>query len=413
MNQTIEKLKILADAAKYDVSCSSSGLERKNKGRIGNSRSFGICHSWAADGRCISLLKILLSNKCIYNCTYCVNRCNAEALRASFEPEEIADLTIEFYRRNYIEGLFLSSAVEKSPNDTMEKMYKALLILRNTYAFNGYVHAKIIPGTDRDLIDKIGLVADRISVNIELPSEDSLQVLAPQKKLGAILKPMSHINNKIIEHRDMKKHFKHTKKFAAAGQSTQMIVGASKENDYLILNAAQKMYQSFNLKRVYYSAYMPVVNHSLLPAVSSPPPLKRENRLYQADWLLRYYHFNAEELIDTTAPFLDLDIDPKTSWALRNLHLFPMEINKVSYEELLRIPGIGVRSAYKIMTQRKNAAVKYEHLRKMRIPLKRAQYFITCCGKYYGNTTLEPESIKNVLLPQSNTKEQQLSFLGN
>lgn len=413
MNQTIEKLKILADAAKYDVSCSSSGLERKNKGRIGNSRSFGICHSWASDGRCISLLKILLSNKCIYNCTYCVNRCSAEALRASFEPEEIADLTIEFYRRNYIEGLFLSSAVEKSPNDTMEKMYKALFLLRNSYEFNGYVHAKVIPGTDRNLIDKIGLLADRISVNIELPSEDSLQLLAPQKKLGSILKPMSHINNKMLEHRDMKKHFKHTKKFAAAGQSTQMIVGASKENDYLILNAAQKMYQNFNLKRVYYSAYMPVVNHSLLPAISSPPPLKRENRLYQADWLLRFYHFNAEELIDTTEPFLDLDMDPKTSWALRNLHLFPMEINKVSYEELLRIPGIGVRSAYKIVTQRKNTAVKYEHLRKMRIPLKRAKYFITCCGKYYGNTALEPESIKNVLLPQNNTKEQQLSFLGS
>lgn len=411
MNQALEKLKILADAAKYDVSCSSSGLERNNKAGIGNSRSFGICHSWAADGRCISLLKILLSNKCVYNCAYCVNRCSSEVKRASFEPEELASLTIEFYRRNYIEGLFISSAVERTPDNTMEKMLKVLQLLRNQHQFNGYIHAKIIPGTQQLLIDQIGMLADRISVNIELPSENSLQLLAPQKRLADIISPMSHIHNKIEENKSLKKQFKHTHKFAAAGQSTQMIIGASKENDYMILHSAQKMYQHYNLKRVYYSAYMPVVSSSLLPAISSPPPLKRENRLYQADWLLRFYGFKAEELIDTSFPFLDLDMDPKMAWALRNIHKFPMEINKASYEDLLRIPGIGVTSAYKIIAQRRSSAIRYEHLAKMGIVLKRAKYFITCCGKYYGNIALRPDNIKNALIPEtSTTSEQQLSF---
>ncbi len=406
MNHSLEKLRILADAAKYDVSCASSGLERKNIKGLGNSRSFGICHSWASDGRCISLLKILLSNKCAYNCIYCVNRCSADTQRASFEPEEIAEITTEFYRRNYIEGLFLSSAVEKSPDNTMEKMVKTLEILRNSYGFNGYIHAKIIPGTNASLIDKIGFLADRISVNIELPSENSLQLLAPQKKLKAILTPMLHINEKIQENRDMRKHFRNVEKFSGAGQSTQMIIGASNENDYLILKSAQYMYQKFHLKRVYYSAYMPVVSSSLLPVPSAPPPLKRENRLYQADWLLRYYFFKADELIDASSPFLDLDFDPKMSWALRNMHLFPMEINRASYEELLRIPGIGVRSAYKIVTQRKNAAIKFEHLHKIGIVVKRAKFFITCCGKYYNNIPFKPEAIRKSLLPERNDGEQ-------
>jgi len=409
MNQALEKLRILADAAKYDVSCASSGLERKNSNGIGNSKSFGICHSWASDGRCISLLKILLTNKCVYNCVYCVNRCSAETKRASLEPEEIAQITIEFYRRNYIEGLFLSSAVEINPDTTMEKMLKSLQLLRETYSFNGYIHAKIIPGTSSGLINKIGILADRISVNIELPSESSLQLLAPQKKLSAILSPMDHIHNKINENNDLRKKFKGIDKFAGAGQSTQMIIGASKENDYLILNAAQQMYHKFHLKRVYYSAYMPVVSSSLLPVPSSPPPLKRENRLYQADWLLRFYFFKADELIDLSSPFLDLDLDPKMSWALRNMHQFPIEINRVSYEELLRVPGIGVRSAYKIVAQRRRAAVKYEHLAKMGIVVKRAKYFITCCGKYYGKISLKPETIKNALFPEINA-EQQLTF---
>lgn len=409
LNQALEKLRVLADAAKYDVSCASSGLERKNSNGIGNSRSFGICHSWASDGRCISLLKILLSNNCVYNCIYCVNRCSAETKRASFEPEEIAEITIEFYRRNYIEGLFLSSAVEASPDNTMEKMLKSLQLLRHTYGFHGYIHAKIIPGTNPLLIDKIGLLADRISVNIELPSENSLQLLAPQKKLSAILSPMSHIDYKIKEYHDLRKSLKSVDKFAGGGQSTQMIIGASKENDYLILNAAQHMYQRFHLKRVYYSAYMPVVSSSLLPVPFTPPPLKRENRLYQADWLLRFYFFKAEELIDLSSPFLDLDLDPKISWALRNMHQFPLEINKASYEELLRVPGIGVRSAYKIVTQRRKAAVKYEHLLKMGIVVKRAKYFITCCGKYYGKASFKPEAIREALLP-ADESEQQLSF---
>jgi len=406
MYQSFEKLQILANAAKYDVSCASSGMERKNIKGLGNSKSFGICHSWASDGRCISLLKILLSNQCVYNCAYCVNRCSADTQRASFEPEEIAELTIEFYRRNYIEGLFLSSAVEVCPDYTMEKMLKALKLLRHTYTFNGYIHAKIIPGTNASIIDKIGFLADRISVNIELPSEDSLKLLAPQKKLNAILFPMSHIKNKIMENKDLRKNFRNIEKFSSAGQSTQMIIGASKENDYLILKSAEKMYQKFHLKRVYYSAYMPVVPSSLLPVPSTPPPLKRENRLYQADWLLRYYNFNADELIDPLSPFLDLDFDPKMAWALRNIHLFPIEINRASYEELLKIPGIGVRSAYKIVTQRKNAAIKFEHLNKIGIVVKRAKFFITCCGKYYCNTSLNPNAVRQALLPDNNDGEQ-------
>lgn len=409
--QTLEKLKVLANAAKYDVSCSSSGVERKNKKGLGNTRSFGICHSWSADGRCISLLKILMSNRCIYNCAYCVNRYDAETSRASFEPKEIAELTFEFYKRNYIEGLFLSSAVEKSPNHTMEKMLSALRLLRNSYGFNGYIHAKVIPGTDPLIINQIGLLADRISVNIELPSQNSLKLLAPQKKMDDIVHPMKHISQQIIESKENRKHFRHAQKFVSAGQTTQMIVGASNENDYHILNTTQKMYQKLKLKRVYFSAYMPVIESSLLPSVASQPPLRRENRLYQADWLIRFYHFKAEELIDPSSPFLDLDMDPKMAWALKNIHLFPLEVNKASYEELLRIPGVGLKSAYKIIRQRRNKSIRLDDLKKMGIVLKRAQYFITCNGKYSSSISLDPVQIKTALHPPQS--QEQLTFWHN
>lgn len=396
----MKKLSILADAAKYDVSCSSSGVERGNKkNAIGSTRSFGICHSWSADGRCISLLKVLLSNDCVYDCKYCVNRCSADVERASFDPHEIAELTIEFYRRNYIEGLFLSSAVEISPDYTSEKMLKALDILRNTYHFNGYIHAKVIPGSDPVLVSKIGLLADRLSVNIELPSESSLKLLAPQKKIKAIISPMQHISNMVTETQLSKKIYKHAPRFAPAGQSTQMIIGATRESDMAIVKTAEKLYQNFSLKRVYYSAYVPTVSSSLLPAVTTQPPLLREHRLYQADWLLRYYNYTADEIVSETHPFLDLQVDPKASWALRNMHQFPMEINKVSYEQLLRIPGIGVKSAMRIVRQRRIAAVKFNDLSKMGVVIKRAKYFITCCGKYYGNEAIDPGIIRNHLIP--------------
>ncbi|MFA5527011.1 MAG: putative DNA modification/repair radical SAM protein [Peptostreptococcales bacterium] len=406
---SLKKLRILADAAKYDVSCSSSGVERKNKGGLGNSRDFGICHSWSSDGRCISLLKILMTNKCIYNCTYCVNRCTSDHERASFEPLELANLTYEFYRRNYIEGLFISSAVEKSPDDTMEKIAEVISLLRNTYHFNGYIHAKIIPGTSPLLLEQIGSLADRVSVNIELPSRESLQQLAPQKKPEAIVSPMHYLSNKVLESRDNKRYYSHAPKFAPAGQTTQMIIGASHENDYRILKATQKMYDRFYLKRVYFSAYMPVVDSSLLPALSTLPPLQREHRLYEADWLLRFYHFRAEELIDQKSPLLDLEVDPKLAWALRNIAIFPLEINKASYEELLRIPGIGIISAKKIMHQRKVSAIRHEHLLKMGISLKRARFFITCLGKYEKDLHLDPQFIRDSLVPPH--ENNQLSFL--
>ena len=402
MKDSFDKLKILTNAAKYDVSCSSSGVERKGKSKLGSARDFGICHSWASDGRCISLLKILLSNKCVYDCVYCVNKCSSDIERASFEPKEIADITMEFYRRNYIEGLFLSSGVEKNPDYTMEKMLKVLEILRNEYQFNGYIHAKILPGTSQEILNKIGFLTDRASVNMEVPSEESLKLLAPQKSLSSILDPMATISNKIIENKYEKKHHSRKEKFIGAGMTTQMMIGASKENDFQILKTTEHLYKDFNMKRVYFSAYIPVISNSLLPALSTTPQLKREHRLYQADWLLRFYQFEADELIDNTNPFLDLDFDPKMSWALRNYDFFPLEINRASFEELLRIPGLGVTSAYKIIRARRHSALKFESLKKMGIVLKRAQYFITCCGKYAGGSVSSPESIVTTLLPKDN-----------
>lgn len=438
MQDLHEKLKILAESAKYDVSCSTSGSERKNTGRIGNAVAAGICHSWSADGRCISLLKILFTNKCVYDCRYCVNRRSADVPRASFEPEELAKLTMEFYRRNYIEGLFLSSAVEVSPNYTAERILKALLILRREYGFAGYIHAKIIPGADPRLVELIGFEADRLSINIELPTEKSLTLLAPQKTPRAIFTPMKQITNTLIERnalkgpgtmfkglnlnneanylsdktndyllpadtdaigKDLRKRTARGKEyFAPAGQTTQMIIGASDECDLQIMKTSEHLYRTFKMKRVYFSAYIPVGNSPLLPDASVAPPLAREHRLYQADWLLRFYGFTADEMFDEKHPFLDPQLDPKVTWALRNIHRFPLEINQASYEELLKTPGIGATSALRIVRQRKVAAVKYEDLRKMGVVLKRAKYFITCAGKYYGRKSMVPDRIRNDLL---------------
>ncbi|GMQ61395.1 putative DNA modification/repair radical SAM protein [Vallitalea maricola] len=396
----IEKLQVLADAAKYDVSCASSGVNRKNTGKIGSSQASGICHTWASDGRCVSLLKILLSNYCVYDCEYCVNRLSNDVKRASFTPEEVAELTIEFYRRNYIEGLFLSSAVEKNPNHTMEKIVKTLLILRNHYGFSGYIHVKAIPGADKILIQQAGELADRMSVNIELPTEDGLKLLAPQKTMRKLFLPMNQIKDEINKSSYEVARYKHAKKFVPAGQSTQMIVGATSESDLSMLSITDQLYKRFKLKRVYFSAYVPVNKGGNLPAISSTTtPMLREHRLYQADWLLRFYKFEAKELLDNTNPNFDLDYDPKMIWALRNIGEFPKEVNKVSVNELLRIPGIGMVSARRILNQRKVRIVTYEDLKKMGVVLKRARFFVTCNGKYYGEKNLDPENIKSILNP--------------
>lgn len=389
------KLAILADAAKYDVSCSSSGSRRKNTTGVGNASLGGICHTWTSDGRCVSLLKVLFSNDCIFDCAYCVNRRSVDRPRATFTPEELAELTINFYRRNYIEGLFLSSGVYKSPNYTMECLIRTLLLLRKKYNFGGYIHTKAIPGADPQLLEIAGQYADRMSVNIELPSEKSLKLLAPQKSKQAILKPMSYLSSRIEESLEEKPTWRGKKKplFVPAGQSTQLIVGATPESDLSILRLSENLYSRFNLKRVYYSAYVPVSSNLLLPALSSPP-LLRENRIYQADWLLRFYKFKAEELLDEKQPHFNLNIDPKTDWALRNLHFFPVEINKASYEMLLRIPGIGVISAKRIMTARKNGIIRFDLLARFGVVMKRAQYFITCNGVFHGDRSMNENHLR-------------------
>jgi putative DNA modification/repair radical SAM protein len=411
-----EKLKVLSGAAKYDVSCSSSGSTRKNKPNgIGNASESGICHSFAADGRCISLLKILLTNYCVFDCTYCVNRSSNDVPRAAFTPEEVADLTINFYKRNYIEGLFLSSAVFKNANYTMELLYKTVAILRNEYNFNGYIHVKAIPGADSTLIQKTGELVDRMSVNIELPSNEGLKLLAPQKNTTSILKPMSFIGHQIIANREEKKLFKTAPSFVPAGQSTQLIVGATKDTDYKIMTLSENLYNNYNLKRVYYSAYVPVNNNPKLPSIVNPP-LLREHRLYQADWLLRFYDFSASELLNEVNPNLDINFDPKTDWALKNIYQFPIEINTAPRKMLLRIPGVGVRSVQKIMAARKVHALTFEDLKKLGIVLKRAQYFITCKGKYYGDVTFKEDFIKRRLAPKvdlnylDNPKFEQLTL---
>lgn len=376
-----DKLQILADSAKYDASCSSSGSSRKNfLNGIGNAHNSGICHSWGADGRCISLLKILFSNCCIYDCKYCINRCTNDVKRATFTPREVADLTINFYKRNYIEGLFLSSAVIKSPDYTMELLIKTVTILRKEYLFNGYIHCKTIPGCSQDLISKLGNLVDRISVNIELPSNNSLKLLAPQKQKDGILQPMSYISNKIHQNNLIKSRFKTN--FVPAGQTTQLIIGATPESDLKILTLSQNLYKKLSLKRVYYSAYISVNNDKNLPTLESPP-LLRENRLYQADWLLRFYGFTADELLDEKHPNFNTILDPKCDWAIRHLENFPVEINSADYYTLLRVPGIGVISAKKIIRARRSFMLDFESLQKLGVTLKRAKYFITCKGKYF------------------------------
>lgn len=379
--ELIDKLKILADSAKYDASCSSSGSTRKNNNYgIGNGNISGICHSWGADGRCISLLKILLSNCCVYDCKYCINRCSNSIKRATFTSREIADLTINFYKRNYIEGLFLSSAVIKSPDYTMEMLINSISILRNEYNFNGYIHCKTIPGCSKQLIDKLGNLVDRLSINIELPSNDSLKLLAPQKQKDGILEPMSYISNNIkIAKQD---HSKYKKDFVPAGQTTQLIVGATPETDLKILQLSEGLYNKLQLKRVYYSAYVSINNDKNLPTLETPP-LLRENRLYQADWLLRFYGFKADELLNTSHPNFNHMLDPKCDWALRNIDKFPIEINTADYFTLLRIPGIGIISAKKIIRARREFLLDFIALKKLGVILKRAKYFITCKGKYY------------------------------
>ena len=378
--EILDKLRILSASAKYDASCSSSGSKRKNiKNGIGNTETSGICHSWGADGRCISLLKILLSNCCIYDCKYCINRCTNSVERATFSPRELADLTISFYKRNYIEGLFLSSAVVRSPDYTMELLIQTVSILRNEYNFNGYIHCKTIPGCSKELIDKLGLMVDRMSVNIELPSNNSLKLLAPQKEKDGILEPMNYISQTIQNNQQEKSKYK--KDFSPAGQTTQLIIGATPESDLKILKLSDSLYKKLKLKRVYYSAYVSINNDKNLPMLSSPP-LLRENRLYQADWLLRFYGFKVNELLTESNPNFNNLLDPKCDWAIRNLDKFPIEINKADYYTLLRVPGIGVISAKKIITARRNFLLDFDNLKKLGVVMKRAQYFITCKGKY-------------------------------
>lgn len=403
----MEKIKILSGAAKYDVSCSSSGSKRKNNpGGIGNAEAAGICHSWAEDGRCISLLKILYTNYCIYDCSYCLNRKSNDVPRAAFTVDEIVNLTVNFYRRNYIEGLFLSSGVIKSPDHTMEELYLIAKKLRVDHNFNGYIHLKIIPGASQELVRRAGLYADRISVNIELPSEESLVQLAPDKKKSDIIKPMSFITNGIEENKHEKRFIKSAPTFAPAGQSTQMIVGATKESDKHIITLAENMYKKFSMKRVYYSAYVPTTTDKRLPNLKEPP-LIRENRLYQADWLMRFYGFKADEILDEKNPFLEEELDPKTAWALRNMHFFPVDINRADYETLLRVPGIGVRSAQRIIIARRSKNLDFENLKKIGVVIKRAKYFVTSMGKYLERVPLNMEIIKSGLI-EKKPKDLQL-----
>lgn len=394
-----EKLGILTDAAKYDVACTSSGVDRRGNGKgMGNSIAAGICHSFSSDGRCISLLKILMSNECIYDCKYCKNRSSNDIERATFTPEEICTLTMDFYRRNYIEGLFLSSGIVKNPSYTMERMYQAIYLLRNKYHFQGYVHAKAIPGADPRLVEMLGYLVDRMSVNLELPTAEGLARLAPNKNRKTILTPMRQIQNGITQNKNEVAVYKHAPSFVSGGQSTQMIIGCTPETDYQIVNVAEKLYQKFNLKRVFYSAYVQVNTDKELPALLGGPPLLREHRLYQADFLMRFYGFEAQELLSEEHPNFNVLLDPKADWALRHLDLFPVEINRAEYQMLLRIPGIGVKSAQKIVKARRGCNLTFEHLKKLNVSLKRALYFITCNGRMLYRTKIEEDYITRHLL---------------
>ena len=443
----MKKLTILSDAAKYDAACTSSGVDKKNNGAgLGNAKACGICHSFSVDGRCISLLKILFTNECIYNCRYCVNRSSNDVLRATFTPEEICRLTIEFYRRNYIEGLFLSSGIIVSPDETMKRLTETVMLLRTKYHFGGYIHLKGIPGASQSLIETAGWYADRMSVNLELPTIDGLKKLAPHKNPKKLVAPIRQIQNGIVDHRLMigkdasmersqsNKYLKHTifqenpyqriqtgsspltladpslkntlrlqnngkpASFVPAGQSTQMIIGATGESDLQLLSTTQKLYQQYDLKRVFYSAYVPLNEDSNLPALGTAPPRLREHRLYQADWLLRFYGFKADELLSVDRPNFNTMLDPKCDWALRHLDIYPVEINRASYDVLLRVPGIGTKSAFRIVKARKHGTLNFEHLKKMGIVLKRAKYFITCSGKMMYRIPIEEDFITRQLI---------------
>jgi len=411
MSKSIEeKLRILSDAAKYDVSCSSSGSSRKNNNGLGNAAINGICHSWSADGRCISLLKILMTNYCIYDCKYCINRKDNDIERAILTPDEVVKLTINFYRRNYIEGLFLSSGIIKSADYTMELMIAVAKKLRLEEKFNGYIHMKVIPGASRELINEIGLYVDRVSVNIEFAENTALKLLAPDKKATDISTSMGLIRKNMLENAEDKKLFKSTPSFVPAGQTTQMIIGASGESDYAILSRSENLYKNFDLKRVYYSGYVPVNKSEILVSTQQAVPMIREHRLYQADWLLRFYDFRANEILDEKDPFVDPLLDPKTNWAIKNPHFFPIEINKATYRELLRVPGIGVTSAKRIVMTRKYSTIRYEHLKKLGVVIKRAKYFITVNGEFLGFKKENPELIRNALMEKEKMVAEQLKL---
>jgi len=400
--ESLEKLKILAGAAKYDVSCASSGVKRPNDGKgIGNATAWGVCHSFAEDGRCISLLKIMLTNNCIYDCAYCINRRSNDIPRTTFTVSELVELTIEFYRRNYIEGLFLSSGVMRNPDYTMERMIRVAKDLRTVYRYNGYIHLKSIPGASPAIIREAGLYADRLSVNIEIPTEQNLKMLAPDKDYGKILQPMGLIHQGILQSKEERKLYRNAKKFTPAGQSTQMIIGATPETDRQILSMASTLYKNQNLKRVYYSGFIPVNAYDKRLPMLEEPPLVREHRLYQADWLFRFYEFGMDEIVNEKHPNLELEIDPKMSFALRNPSFFPVDINKADYAMILRVPGIGPKSAKLIVTSRKYQRLTSENLKKMGVVMKRAKYFITC-GELASHTIQEikPEGLRRLFTEQ-------------
>jgi putative DNA modification/repair radical SAM protein len=402
-----EKLTILSDAAKYDVSCSSSGSNRKNDSKgLGDSKKMGICHAYTEDGRCVSLLKILLSNHCIFDCAYCISRKSNDIKRAAFTVQEVVDSTINFYRRNYIEGLFLSSGIFKNADYTMERLVRIAKKLRQEHNFNGYIHLKAIPGASAELLKEAGLFADRLSVNVEMPTEQSLKLLAPDKNREEIIAPMKYLKGAIEENREEKKLFKKAPLFAPAGQSTQMVIGATPENDWQILWMANQFYKKMKLKRVYYSGYVPVSNDNRLPAFGTPVPMMRENRLYQADWLIRFYGFKVEEIVNEEHSLLDADIDPKLSWALRNLHLFPLDINRADLALIMRIPGIGVRSAHKIVAARKFNNLTWDNLKKFGIAVNKARNFVTCNSDQFIFKDLLPAQIKERTLQSSQSKYQ-------
>lgn len=407
MERIEEKLRILADAAKYDVSCSSSGSNRKNSGGIGDASASGICHTYTEDGRCVSLLKILLTNHCIYDCAFCVSRRSNDVKRAAFTVEEVVDLTMNFYRRNYIEGLFLSSGIFKNADFTMERLMRIVKKLRLEEKYNGYIHLKTIPGASEELIKEAGLYVDRMSINLELPTEAGLKMVAPEKDHESVKKPLAFVQSQIQEYKAESKLIKHTPRFVPAGQSTQMVIGATPETDMEIMNVAKTFYKDYKLKRVYYSGYIPInTENTLLPQIGSRPPLVRENRLYQTDWLLRFYDFNLEEILNPNHQQLDLDIDPKLSWALRNPQFFPIDINTADYKQIIRIPGIGRQSAMKIIQSRIFGRLYEYQVKKMGIAFNRARFFMTCADtpiilgapsmEYVKQTILEKNSNKHI-----------------